>query len=254
MPNLPAHIQLAQHAAARLEHPVLVTHEGAFLLGATTPDIRAMAKWPRERTHFAPLSVEEVGAGAQAMFQANPHLRDPNSANGPTRAFISGYINHLVADETWICTVYRQFFGGGDTPEGKVQGNMWDRAMQLDMDREAKADEDEVRRVTDLLNGAETGVDIGFVDADTLAEWRTWVQRFNSWEFSWERLSRALRRMYGDDEAALAMAEQFIYNMPQSLEEVYQLVTPQRIASYREEAITSSMELIEEYLDASAGN
>ena len=254
MPNLPAHIQLAQHAAARLDHAVLKAHEGAFLLGATTPDIRAMAKWPRERTHFAPLSVEEVGAGARAMFEANPHLLESASANGPTRAFVSGYINHLVADETWICTVYRQFFGGGDTPEGKVQGNMWDRAMQLDMDREAKADEQEVQRVTEMLEGAEAGVDIGFVESETLAEWRTWVQRFNSWEFSWERLSRALRRMYGEDEQALAMAEEFIENMPHSLDRVYELVTPQRIASYREEAITSSMGLIEEYLDASAGN
>jgi hypothetical protein len=254
MPNLPAHIQLAQQAATRLEHPVLMAHEGAFLLGATTPDIRAMAKWPREQTHFAPLSVEEIGAGAQAMFQANPHLRETGSPNGPTRAFISGYINHLVADETWIVTVYRQFFGGGDTPEGKVLGNMWDRAMQLDMDREAKADEQKVQRVTELLEGAEAGVDIGFVEAETLAEWRLWVQRFNSWEFSWERLSRALRRMYGDDEEALAMAQEFIDNMPQSLEKVYEMVTPQRIASYREEAVTTSMELIEEYLDASAGN
>lgn len=254
MPNLPAHIQLAQEAAARLSHPVLKTHEGAFLLGATTPDIRAMAKWPRERTHFAPLSVEEVGAGVRAMFQANPHLREASTANAPTRAFVSGYINHLIADETWICTVYRQFFGGGDTPEGKVRGNMWDRAMQLDMDREAKANEQEVQRITEMMEGAEAGVEIGFVDAETLAEWRTWVQRFNSWEFSWERLSRALRRMYGEDEQALAMAEEFIDKMPHSLEEIYEVVTPQRIASYREEAITSSMGLIEEYLDASAGN
>ncbi len=237
-----------------MDHAVLKTHEGAFLLGATTPDIRAMAKWPRERTHFAPLSVEEVGAGARAMFEANPHLLKSANANDPTRAFVSGYINHLIADETWICTVYRQFFGGGDTPEGKVQGNMWDRAMQLDMDREAKADEQEVQRVTEMLEGAEAGVDIGFVESETLAEWRTWVQRFNSWEFSWERLSRALRRMYGEDEQALAMAEEFIENMPHSLDRVYELVTPQRIASYREEAITSSMGLIEEYLDASAGN
>ena len=245
---------MAQEAAARLHHPLLRAHEGAFLLGATTPDIRAMAKWPREQTHFAPLSVEEVGAGVRAMFQANPHLREASTANNPTRAFVSGYINHLVADETWICTVYRQFFGGGDTAEGKVRGNMWDRAMQLDMDREAKADEQEVQRVTEMMEGAETGVEIGFVDAETLAEWRTWVQRFNSWEFSWERLSRALRRMYGEDEQALAMAEQFIDNMPHSLEEIYEVVTPERIASYREEAITSSMGLIQEYLDASAGN
>ena len=163
MPNLPAHIQMAQQAAARLGHPVLKAHEGAFLLGATTPDIRAMTKWPRERTHFAPLSVEEVGAGMRAMLEANPHLSVAATANEPTRAFVSGYINHLIADETWICTVYRRFFGGGETPEGKVRGNMWDRAMQLDMDREAKADEEEVRRVTELMEGAEAGVEIGFV-------------------------------------------------------------------------------------------
>ena len=253
MPNLPAHIQLACQAGARLDHPVLKAHEGCFLLGATTPDIRAMVKWPREQTHFAPLSVDQVGAGARAMFQGYPELRD-GKANAPTRAFVAGYVNHLVADESWIVNIYRVFFDGGEDPANRVMGNMWDRAMQLDMDREAKADSSEVRRVTELLEGAETGVELGFIDSDTLAEWRRWVQQFNSWEFSWERLARALRRMYGDDPEAASMAQQFIDDMPRSLEQVYDLVTPQRIASYRESAITSSMELIEEYLDASAGN
>ena len=254
MPNLPAHIHLAHQAGARLNHPAVNEHQGSFLLGSTTPDIRAMAKWPRERTHFVPLTVDRVGAGAQAMFEAHPALRDSQAANGPTRAFVAGYINHLVADESWIINIYRNFFESHDGQQNRLRGNMWDRAMQLDMDREARADLDDMKGVSQLLEGAEEGVEVGFIDSETLAEWRRWVQEFNTWEFSWDRLARAMRRMYGEDQEAGAMAQQFLESMPQSLQQVYELVTPERLASYREATVNSSVDLIREYLDAPAGN
>ena len=65
MPNLPMHIYLADQVARQLDRGNIHDHVGSFFLGATAPDIRAMTKWPRERTHFAPLSVDEIGTGAR---------------------------------------------------------------------------------------------------------------------------------------------------------------------------------------------
>ena len=74
MPNLPMHIHLANAVAEQLDRGYVFDHKGAYYLGSTAPDIRAMTRWPREQTHFAPLSVEEVGTGTKTMFQMHPEL------------------------------------------------------------------------------------------------------------------------------------------------------------------------------------
>ena len=55
MPNLATHIALAQQAAGRLQHPTIEANVGHFLLGSTTPDVRAISRGSREDYHFAPL-------------------------------------------------------------------------------------------------------------------------------------------------------------------------------------------------------
>ena len=102
MPNLPLHIYLAKCVADRLDWGWLNDHAPSLYLGSTAPDVRAMTKWPRERTHFAPLSSEEVGAGPAAMFKLHPTLAGSNGLSPATRAFLVGYVSHLVADESWI--------------------------------------------------------------------------------------------------------------------------------------------------------
>ena len=68
------HIHLANEVAEQLDRAYVFDHKGAYYLGSTAPDIRAMTRWPREQTHFAPLSVEEVGTGTKTMFQMHPEL------------------------------------------------------------------------------------------------------------------------------------------------------------------------------------
>ena len=55
MPNLPTHMYLAYQVAEGLGRGEVHSQLGSCFLGCTAPDIRAMTKWPRERTHFAPL-------------------------------------------------------------------------------------------------------------------------------------------------------------------------------------------------------
>ena len=250
MPNLPAHMHLALQAAAELDHPMVQAHIGSFLLGSTSPDIRAMTKVPRDQTHFAPLSVDRVGAGVEGMFRQNPGLKDVDRLNWPTKAFVAGYINHLVADESWITSVYRTWFDRNSSSENQVEGNIWDRAVQLDMDREARIEMNSMEGVRSDLKGADEGVDVGFISNDALLQWRDWILEFSTWEFTWDRLNRAMQRMYRDDPGAAEQAQRFLEEMPRSLERVYERMSPEALAAYRESTISSSVELIREYLDA----
>ena len=99
------HIYLADQVSQQLDLGYVHDHIGSCLLGATAPDIRAMAKWDRQRTHFAPLSVGQVGTGTKEMFAKYPGLADYKSQSPETRAFILGYVctvsyTHLRAHET----------------------------------------------------------------------------------------------------------------------------------------------------------
>ena len=117
MPNLPMHIYVCQQVAIDLDWGYVHDHPGAAYLGSTTPDIRAMTKWDRARTHFSDLSVTHVGAGVEKMFTLHPHLAGSNNGLSPqTRSFLLGYVSHLVADETWITTMFRPHFA----PDSRV--------------------------------------------------------------------------------------------------------------------------------------
>ena len=140
MPNLPMHIYLANRAAEQLDWGYVNDHLGSCLLGSTAPDIRAMTKWDRQRTHFASLGVESVGVGTKKMFEQHPELADFKTQSPETRAFLLGYVSHLAADEVWITTMFRPYFGEGTSVTGdRLEGHLWDRALQLDMDRRVLA-------------------------------------------------------------------------------------------------------------------
>ena len=252
MPNLPTHLVLANEAASKLSHPAIDAAMGTFLLGSTSPDIRIMTKWARDDTHFAPLTIEEIGAGVQGMFRKHPALADSNGGgvSDATRVFLAGYITHLVADEAWILGIYRTYFDGRQEPRDRVVGNIWDRALQLDMDMAARQAMGNMEDVRHALEGAEEGVEVDFIDSETLSRWREWVSEFTTWEYSWDRLRGAARRMYKDSTEAADLVEEFLSCVPKGLERVHQLVPKQKIAEYRRTAVEESTRLIREYLDA----
>ena len=235
--------------AESLALPVVHRHLGSFLLGSTTPDIRAMTKGKRDDTHFASLDLTRVGEGMGGLLQTHPALADASKVNDATKVFLSGYFTHLVADETWIIEIYRTYFDGQRVVDDEVLANIWDRALQLDMDRAADEEMSGMGQVRSLLLGSESGVDVGFIEPDTLGQWREWVTEFTSREFSWDRLRFLTRRMYRDDPDAAQMVEDFLQSAPGSLESVYEKVPAGRIAQYREQVITEAARLIREYLD-----
>ena len=239
------HIDLAKRVAQQLDWGWLNDNAGSLYLGSTAPDIRAMTKWPRERTHFAPLSAEEVGTGTRNMFRLHPELADDNGLSPATRAFLVGYISHLMADEAWITDIYRPHFDPThrhDTVAGtEVHAHIWDRALQLDMDRRALGGANGLHGDGETLNDAETGVDVAFLESESLREWREWVGRFLGWEFSWDRLKRALNRIYRDDDDVQTKVDSFIKDMPSSLDRVYEKIPLDKINAYQQDALEHTL-------------
>jgi hypothetical protein len=249
MPNLPMHIYLAHQVAEELDWGFVHDNLGSCFLGSTTPDIRAMTKWERERTHFAPLSVEEVGAGARRMFKLYPELADQRRQSPETRAFLLGYVSHLVADEVWITTMFRPHFGRDHRiTETEIEGHVWDRALQLDMDRKVLLENDGLSQASDAICDAEQGVIISFLEEAMLQEWRQWVARFLGWDFTWERLKRALNRMYRDDDGVQQVVDHFLQRMPHSLERVYAKVPEVKIEAYQQRVLQETLVQVREYL------
>ena len=249
MPNLPMHIYLAQQVAQQLDWGYVHDHLGNCFLGSTAPDIRAMTKWDRQRTHFAPLSVENVGSGTRRMFELYPQLADGRKQTPETRAFVLGYVSHLTADEIWITTMFRPNFGEGDrvTPT-EMEGHIWDRALQLDMDRSVLEVPNGLADANEVIPQGSDGVALEFLEEAVLQEWRDWVARFLGWDFSWERLKRALNRMYRDDEDVQRVVDRFLQNMPHSLEQVYEKVPRERVEAYQQRVLDETLVQVREYL------
>ena len=249
MPNLPMHIYLAQQAAEQLDWGFVHDHLGSCFLGSTAPDIRAMTKWDRERTHFAGLSVESVGVGTRRMFELHPELADRGRQSPATRAFLLGYVSHLAADEVWITTMYRPHFGEGSQVAGsELEAHIWDRALQLDMDRQVQTQHDGFPATDEAIPESEQGVEISFLDEEVLREWRSWVSRFLGWDFTWERLKRALNRMYRDDDAVQQVVDRFLAEIPQSMERIYEKIPREKLEAYQQRTLAETVAQAREYL------
>ena len=247
MPNLPAHVGLAYRAAEHVGHPTLDSHMGHFLLGSTSPDVRIITRGQREEHHFAPLTFSDVGAGVKGLFEAHPHLLPGSNTDGPTQAFVAGYVTHLVLDEVWVVDMYRRHFGNPNVFDDGVYGKVMDRALQLELDR---LSQERVEAALPLLAEATDGVEVGFISTDTLAAWRRWVIEFVGREFSWERLRFMARRVAAGDEAhpAHRVADEFLRTMPASLERLYRYVGPNDLADFQERSTESLSRAVGEYL------
>lgn len=249
MPNLPMHVFLANQAAAQLDLGNVYDHVGSFFLGSTSPDIRAMTRLPRENTHFAPLSVEVIGTGARTMLERHPELTDHPNITPATQAFILGYISHLVADEVWITTMYRAYFAEETRVAGdQVEAHIWDRALQLEMDRRAFPAMNGFEQAAEDIICSDRLLGVPFLERDVLDEWREWVHRFMGWEFSWERLKRALNRMYRDNGDVQQSVDRFLKAMPYSLEHVYEKVPEELLDTYQQRVLEETVFHAREYL------
>ena len=247
MPNLPTHIQLAISAADRMRHTDLDSNLGYFYLGSTSPDIRALTKRARSEYHFVELDFETIGTGVNAMFAAHPELMDAAEHDGPMRAFIAGYITHLMADESYIVKMFRPYFGKSGSFETDAMAKVWDRALQLDFDRTAW---DQVKDSVEGIHADPANVHIEFLPQGDLEQWKEWVARVMSGDFSWERLRFMARRISAGDEGhpAYTYAERFIQSVDESLDALYDHVPRSHVTEFRDEAVETIVASLRDYL------
>ena len=247
MPNLPAHIMLASRAAERLQHPAIDAHMGYFLLGSTSPDVRVITRRPREEYHFASLDFESVGTGVAGLFGAHPELGSASEQTAPMAAFIAGYITHLMADEVWIFDIYRPFFGNRQVFEDGHFGDVMDRALQIELDRQSWVAAEATRR--DIESSID-GLDVGFIPTETLREWQQWVLGVFDRGFSWERLKFMARRISRGDEThpAHGLTRDFLESVPSGLERLYEAVPRESLFDYQDRAVDELVRTVGDYL------
>lgn len=247
MPNLPAHMELAHQVAQRLNHRFLDDYLGYFLLGSTSPDIRVITRKTREEYHFVTLDFEAIGEGVEGMFRRNPSLRVPAALDYQSQAFVAGYITHLIADETWIVTMFRRFFGNPEVFEDDVYGKVMDRVMQLELDRLAW---EAVESNQHQLRAATSEVDIGFIPSETLFDWRDWILGFLDRGFTWDRLRFMARRIAQGEEVhpAYGVVDEFVQDVSGGLDQLFEIVSRRDLADYREGTVESLVHLVGDYL------
>lgn len=80
----------------------------AFLLGNIAADARVSSGILRENTHFYSFSEPITESPWRVMLREYPALARPQSV--AQRAFIAGYVAHLVLDEIWLIDIVRPYF------------------------------------------------------------------------------------------------------------------------------------------------
>ena len=247
MPNIPTHIKLALDVYPNLGRFLDPHLLGPFLLGATSPDIRAITKTQRSDTHFASLESKNMTEGVKNLLDTYPELTNSNKVSHATKAFIAGYICHLIADQTWVIEIYRPYFGNRTLFSDPAAANVYDRAVQLMLDNECQTS---VSSASDNLEGSEFGVELPFITKNTLMEWRIWVMKFCKTEFTWDRLRFMARRQDPANHAAAGkIADHFIENVSLDFQLITQRLPWCKIVKYHQLVVDKATELAQEYLD-----
>jgi len=249
MPGLRLHLTAARQLVLDMGAPLIEDNRGAFYLGATTPDIRALTRWDRERTHFFRLDDFQDQSGVHRLFEQEPALRDGRSLDAATAAFMAGYISHLVMDEDYICQIYRPLFGERSVLSGDTMADVMDKALQWDIERadpERETTAEEIRRAL-----AETAVEmeVSFIGREMLEQWRDisvdviaqppTIERFVRF------VGRRMPQVQFDDEAATA---RFAEEVPELLRRTWEHVGEERVREYLDGTKARARNAIREYL------
>jgi len=250
MPALALHATVAKRIADQFHHRALDADPGGLYLGSTAPDIHILMRWERERTHFFDLQKFEEQSGVAAMFNAHPALARPAELSTPTVAFVCGYISHLVMDEIWINDVYRPFFGRSSPLADDPQAGIMDRAVQYELDRQARADRQAMSDIVKELARPALDREVGFIDGGPLGLWRELMVEALNHPPDWERFrffgGRALRAAGIDTPEAFA---EFVKTLPGLVAEATDYLGRERIDAFLEKSLNQGRGTIKEYLD-----
>jgi hypothetical protein len=248
MPPPILHMSLARSLAETLAFTTLEADRGAYYLGATAPDIRAITRWERERTHFFDLDDFGHQDSVAALFEAHPYL-ERAKVNEATAAFLAGYISHLVLDEDWISQVYRPLFGERSPLGGTERANVMDRIIQFELDRRERERRDVIEEMRNEIAASALEIAVGFIDIDTLRRWREVNLDFLQQPPTWERFRNVASRhlnAYGVTQPG--QVEAFMAEVPDILRETIDHVGWERVQAFVDSSLARAREAIKEYL------
>ena len=249
MPLLGLHMTIARELAKDIASPTIDEDRGAYYLGATTPDIRVITRWDRERTHFFRLDDFGEQDGVHGLFEAEPALRDASALNASTAAFMAGYISHLVMDQDYICQIYRPMFGERSALSGNEQANLMDRMLQYEMDRLNREDPASVEDIRDALLASAVDVTVDFIARDTLLQWRERSAEVLGYAPTWERFGRfASRQLAAAGVEGDEVVRRFTEEIPLILRRTLDHVGEERVRDYLSSAKARARAVMREYL------
>lgn len=249
MPPIFFHMAAARDIEQGISGTALSGQQGAYYLGATTPDIRVLTRGDRRDTHFFDLDRIEHQDSVDAFLRSCVHLADAGRLDAQTRAFVAGYITHLVLDETYIESMYRPHFGQLSALGGNDQANMMDRLLQYELDRRRREQRDDVDAIRGALSGCSLAVDVGFLDSETLRRWQEVAIDLTRHPPDWERFKfqggRHLRQAWMDDPTAYS---RFLDTIPELLQQTIQHVSTAHVDAFLEQSRDRAMAEVERYL------
>jgi hypothetical protein len=239
---------LARQVAQSIGPERLDPRSGPYLLGATTPDIRVITRQDRFSTHFFDLNGPDHQDSVAEFLRANESLVDPAHLNADTRAFVAGYISHLVLDEQYITGVYRRFFARHDELGGKIRANVMDRLLQFDMER-AYGDPGVRDEIALALGATVNNIDCGFVSTETLDRWRGVAIDIAHRGMDWERMRGMIAnhlRFAGLEEGETL--SEFLDSLPELLDETIAHITDVELQAFVDRATAAAGVAVERYL------
>lgn len=243
MPNLPKHIELANLSSKKIYSHSISNNIGYFLLGSTAPDMHVITTENREKYHFSTLSVKKIGTSLDNILAKFPELRNIREQNPETQAFFAGYISHLIADEIWINRIFRPFFGNKSIYPDEIFGQLMDRAVQLDMDKQAWPI---LNNSLVYIKNATNDLNINFIKNNILYKWREWITQFLSSDFNWQRLNFMAKRIAkrNSNTSVYKMADYFLESVDDNLKQTYSKLSKNVIIQYEKETIDTTVQSI----------
>ncbi len=191
MPPLVTHMIAAVRAGRQItaDGLDLSRSNGDYLLGATTPDIRVLTRWDRERTHFFDIYDDGHQDCVENFFGTHRMFRDSSRLTQQTRDWVAGYLTHVIMDQEYVVQIYRPFFGNRSVLGGGSHANLLDRVLQYELDRREREAGEEMRQLHRALFGSAVEIDAGFVDRSLLEQWRDTTAAMTEYPPDWERFS-----------------------------------------------------------------
>ena len=247
MPSLGSHLASARLLGDRLTHRTVDADRGSYYLGATAPDIRVVTRLDRERYHFFELDDFASQDSVARLFEEHPALREAAKLDEPTRAFMAGYLTHLVMDEDYIEHIYRQFFGAavwGDDPRGAVL----DRVLQYEMDRRERERGPAIDEIRAVLANCSASADVDFIGSETLGRWLEVVRDIVAQPPNWDRFPQMMNRHLIHAGYSEQEIEQFRSDVTEILRETLDHVTEARVQEFLGRTMDRSLDRVREYL------